>query len=505
MTSKSALKNIISSIILQVVTALSGLILPHFFIVFYGSAINGMISSVTQFLSYLALVEAGIGASAIVALYKPIEEKNENERNYILSAAKKFYFQSGVIYILLLMILLFCYPMLTGDQTDRITTILMIIVLAGSNLIDYFLLGKYRVLLSADQKVYVLNNIQSIGTILTIIVSLLLMFHNQDVVLVKFIATAVYACRTFAVIIYVRHHYSNIRFNIKTEKNALPQRWNALFHQIVGVICNNTDIVLITICLGSKSLVEASVYYVYNLAASMFTSLANSLSTAITPTFGNLAISERKEALWETYDNFEFFYFILIFTLYACMYVLLLPFVSIYTAGVNDANYIRPSLVGLFVLMGLVQNIRIPALSMICAYGHYKETQWRALIEAVINLSVSIVLILRLGIAGTVIGTICSYAYRTIDSIIYSRKFFERKVLKTTFIRLGRNALVMILFCYCVQAIGIQIDSWEKFFVDGLILFCSCIILFACVNYIFEHRKFKKHCRELSRIVKAAR
>ena len=74
MRSRKALKNILANLILQITVALSGLILPRFFIIAYGSAMNGMIVSVTQFISYLALVEAGVSAASIVGLYKPLAD-----------------------------------------------------------------------------------------------------------------------------------------------------------------------------------------------------------------------------------------------------------------------------------------------------------------------------------------------------------------------------------------------------------------------------------------------
>ena len=63
---------------------------------------NGMIVSVTQFISYLALVEAGVSAASIVGLYKPLADNNIDEINRILSATKRFYYRSGIAYVLLL-------------------------------------------------------------------------------------------------------------------------------------------------------------------------------------------------------------------------------------------------------------------------------------------------------------------------------------------------------------------------------------------------------------------
>ena len=88
-----------------------------------------------------------------------------------------------------------------------------------------------------------------------------------------------------------------------------------------------------------------------------------------------------------SYSNFEYMYFIVFFIACICVAVLLLPFVKIYTANVKDADYIRPLAAILFVAIIFLQNVRIPGLTMICAAGHYKETQPQAIREAVINFS----------------------------------------------------------------------------------------------------------------------
>ena len=119
MRSKSALKNILANLILQITAAISGLILPRFFIIAYGSTMNGMIVSVTQFISYMALVEAGVSAASIVGLYKPLADNNIVEVNRILSATKRFYYRSGIFYIALLVILVAAYPLLVKKPDRR--------------------------------------------------------------------------------------------------------------------------------------------------------------------------------------------------------------------------------------------------------------------------------------------------------------------------------------------------------------------------------------------------
>ena len=61
MRSKKAILNIISSLLLQVTTLICGFIVPKIIIEKFGSNVNGLVSSITQFLAYITLLEAGIG------------------------------------------------------------------------------------------------------------------------------------------------------------------------------------------------------------------------------------------------------------------------------------------------------------------------------------------------------------------------------------------------------------------------------------------------------------
>ena len=79
MRSKKAIKNIISSLSQQIAVIICGLILPRAIIGTYGSNVNGLISSITQFLSYITLLEAGIGPVIKSVLYKPIANKEKKE------------------------------------------------------------------------------------------------------------------------------------------------------------------------------------------------------------------------------------------------------------------------------------------------------------------------------------------------------------------------------------------------------------------------------------------
>ena len=155
MKASRAYRNIISNFAVQIISAIAGIIIPKLIIIQYGSTINGMVGSVGQFLMYAGLVEAGIGNASIVALYKPLTEKSWNDVNVILSEANRKYRKSGFIYILITLLIACIYPFFVSDQIDYSFAFNMTILLSLMGVIDYFLIGKYKVLLTADNKYYI--------------------------------------------------------------------------------------------------------------------------------------------------------------------------------------------------------------------------------------------------------------------------------------------------------------------------------------------------------------
>ena len=71
-----AMKNISSNLILQLVVIVSGFIIPKLLIGSFGSDTYGLVASITQFLSLIMLLEAGIGPVIKAKLYKYIADDN---------------------------------------------------------------------------------------------------------------------------------------------------------------------------------------------------------------------------------------------------------------------------------------------------------------------------------------------------------------------------------------------------------------------------------------------
>ena len=168
--------------------------------------------------------------------------------------------------------------------------------------------------------------------------------------------------------------------------------------------------------------------------------------------------------------------------------MLIIPFMKIYTYGINDANYIRPITAILFVLITIGKGIRTPSMTMILAVGHYRETKKAAIFEALINITVSLGLVNFLGINGLLIGTLCSHIYRTIDVILYNDKKIVHDTKEKTLKRIIRNIICM----FVILSIGIYINShimphtWISWLIYAVAVGIGSLIVILGINGIME-------------------
>jgi O-antigen/teichoic acid export membrane protein len=299
--------------------------------------------------------------------------------------------------------------------------------------------------------------------------------------------------RLVLVKIYAKRKYPELDFHAEPKDSALKQKNAALLHQVVGIIVNNTDTTVLTICLGTKSLLEVSVYGVYMMVVNAVNQLMTSFSNGLTAGFGEVIAKNEEETLKKSYSSYEYMYFVIMFIVIACMGVLILPFVGVYTVNLTDVQYVRPLLGFLFTLIVLMQNVRIPGLTIICAAGHYKETRYQAILEAVINITVSLGLVWKLGMAGVLLGTVCSYGYRSFDIVFYTSRHLVKGCAKISLIRIVRNGIAVAFLCIVgTYVIPQNMASFIIWFLYAIGMVAVSVFTIVGVNYVVEPDEFKE-------------
>lgn len=492
-----SLKNLIYSILGQLITIAIGLLIPRLYITSYGSEINGLLNSVNQYIVYLALFEAGVGTVTLQALYKPISLSDYDSINGILSATHKYYKKTGNWYLMSLIVLSLLYPLLVDSELNYFFISAVVFLCGISNVILYYFQGKYKLLLQADGKNYVLSNLTTVVNIFVGISKVILIYLGYGVIQVLIVSFFINTIQALYIVYYIKKNYSWIDVNVLPNNSAISQKSFSFIHQIAGMIFQNTDVLILTIVCGLKIV---SVYSMYKLIMTYLEQLLTLLITSFNFILGQTFQTNLKQYI-ERIDVFESLYSAICFSIYSVTLFLLIPFISIYTRGVTDINYVDSNLAVLFITIALLTVIRTPMLYTIQFAGHFKETLPQTIIETVINLMLSLILVLKFNVYGVLIGTVCALIYRTNDVIIYSnRKLLNRSPRKTYLIHLLNVCLLVITQILFKVIFTNPIKTYIDFICVGLISTVISVMVYGIAHfslfkdnkkYIFEFIKRK--------------
>lgn len=490
---KKALFNILTNILVQAMTAISGFVVQRLILNICGSEINGLVSSISQFLTYAGLVEMGIGNAAIVALYKPIVEKDISSINKILGTATKKYIYSGIIYTVIVCGIALLYPFVVHTELEFNFIFSMVFVVAISGIVDFLVIGKYKVFLIASQKYYVLNIIKIIVTFTNIITNIVLLLNGYSIIIVKGSILISKLIEVLMIKIYIKEKYSKIKFEGNNSLVIIEQQSNALVHQIASVVVYNTDLVLLTLfTTTSGKLKEVSVYAVYCMVFSVINNLITTLTTGMDAIFGDMIARGQKKKVTNFFDGYEYWYLLVVYILFTCFMVLTLPFIYCYTKGINDVNYLRIEVGILFGINGILATLKDPFGVLIKAYGHYKQTQKFTIGEAVINIIISILLVNKWGIRGVLLGTAISHLYICIEFARYvNHKLLLRDWRKSLKNNLCNVLIMTVLTIIELQFISIK-STWYTWIVKSLFVVVINTMVFFVGNYIMNGDEMKK-------------
>lgn len=489
MRSKNTKYNLLFGILSQAVSIILGVILPRLFLTSYGSEINGLLSSVTQIYAYIALVEAGIGTAALQALYRTVGAKDQSGTNSILAAVDHYYKRTGVIYLFCIFAFSAIYPFLVSTTIPRTTVVLVIVLNGLGSVVNFFFQGKYKLLLQAEGKNYIITNLNTVIHIATNFAKIYFVAAGFDVIIVQMAAFVVNLLQMLYISWYIRKQYTWVDLHAIPDYTSIAQSKNVLVHQMSGLVFNNTDTIILTFVCGLKTV---SVYSMYTLLFGMISTFLNTVTDSVSFVFGQTYHINRKQYV-RILELYELYYMALVFALYTVANCFILPFLSLYTHGVTDINYVNAYLPYLFVSTYLLSCGRKSSNLTINFAEHFKLTQCRSILESVINVVVSLVCVFRFGIYGVLIGTIAALLYRTNDMIIYAnKKILNRSPWKTYRRWLVNLALFVVLTVLSKQIFAhIALDTYPRIILWAAIACVVVVPLFFAVASVFDKETYR--------------
>lgn len=481
---KSIFLNISISLMSQFVTIICGLIAPRLLLSHFGSEIYGATTSITQFLSYIMLIEGGIGGVARAALYKPLAENDINTISNILFAIKRFFYNVGRIFIIYVLLVAVSFKHISSiDSLDYLSTFFLVVIISLSTFAQYFIGISYSLLIQADQKTYIVTGISTLAVMVNTIAIVVLVNLNFNILIVKLVSSLIFVLRPICLAIYVRKHYKLAKR--QTEKHILKDTKEGLGQHIAYFVHSNTDVVILTLL---SSLENVAVYSVYYLIISNVQSLATSFSAGMEAIFGEMYAKNEKN-LKDTFLKYEGLMSIVGTILFVSTAILIVPFVKLYTAGVTDANYIQPLFALIMIFASIIYLMRLPYHNMVIAVGHFRQTKIAAYGEAILNVGTSLILVGKFGIVGVAIGTAVATAFRYLYYAVYLSKNILnipiKSIVKRNVVTFTVVAVLLLLSSQLMNTV--RITNYFNWAVVGV-----CVFVFVTIITLIVHTCFYK-------------
>ena len=478
--------NVVSNLFLQFVTILSGFIIPKIILNYFGSEVNGLVSSLNQLLNYVSLLEGGVTSVVMANLYKPLYDNDTNKISSIINTADSFYKKVSYIFVIYTFILALIYPIITSTSFSFTYIFCLTIILSFSLFIQYCFSLSLKCLLNSDKKVYIVSITQSIIIVINILISIVIVRLYPSIHLLKLFTSLLFLIQPIIFHYYVNKYYK-LDKSADIDSKLLSSRWDGFSINIAYFVHANTDITILTFL---TNLSTVSVYSVYSLVTGGLRQIVTAISNGISPSIGRLYAKGNNKELNEKFDIYEHIIFVLVFFLFSVGMLLITPFVSIYTNNIKDANYNQLLFGYIIILAEGLYVLRSPYVQLAYSANKFKDMKVHAYIEAFLNISISLLLVKALGLLGVAIGTLVAMLYRTIYQVIY----LQNNILNRSFLIFVKKAFIFILFyligfIFCKNIYIVSEYNITTWLISAFIYSFIMLIISLFISFVFYRKE----------------
>ncbi len=421
------IKNMLITVGFSVLNFILGIYEVRLFLNAYGDVINGLIQTGNQALSYIALFESGICAAFLYHLYKPIGENNYNRVSSLYKGFKRSMLR--VTYMMMVAAIGICaiMPLIIRDKTIPYVQSFAILSLISVRFIAPYavsLAPKY--MLIAREKKYKAEIIdglkQSLVYAFDIIV--LLIWNPSIYVLLAINAIIVVGIGFLSQVLMNREYWGMIYREVEPDFTPTKMSKDLLAHNISGLAFNSSaNIVLASL---SPSLMSATIYSSYNKLISNIVSMGQKIVEGANASVG-VKISRNDSNVYcvfrEIVSCSQFFSSVIVITLIVCIN----SFIELWIGAEYTVDLFCVVMFCLVIYEEIMQRSYFVARN---AKGLFKESRNFTIIQAAVNIVISLALTPSLGVAGVLIGIMVGRFFISIPCnyrLVYQKVFQDER------------------------------------------------------------------------------
>lgn len=491
MKNKNSIYNALSAIIFTLINGLFGIIVTRLVILHYGSDFNGLNSTANQIVNVLLIFEGGFTIASNVALFKPIGENAYDKVNGYLFLTRKKFREIGIICLVLGAFVSIIYSLLINSSLPKELVFSVIFMTVISTSFNLFYATTYRVLLQSNQKEYIINIIMSFCVGMGHIFNILVVYIDGSIWLIRFTTMTFSILSSLMIGFYAKkiYKYIDIKKDYSTSLTISGTK-DVMIQKITGVIYNAVPIVFLSIS-SSGGTVLASVYAVYNNVLNMIKSLLRGIIDAPRHGIGAMISEKSKDEVWNVYFQYEYISICAIFVTLVTTYVLIMPFIKLYTSGIQDAEYYDIYIALLMIIIAFFELIHIPSGHLMNMAGQFKIGKNIQLIACICLIICMPIGLITSGVYGLLVAIVLVAILLAILEIVFVHSYyFKNKLLNFLFLLIPFS-LLGIVACYVERLLFININGVIEFVISGCILTLTNLLLVIIISLFLYRSEIK--------------
>lgn len=372
-------------------------------------AFVGLTGTLGNILGYLNLVELGVGAAIAFNLYKPLQERNHEKLNDLISLFGYYYRNIGLVVLGAGIVISLFFPIIFKDQEFSFLLIYFAFYsFLGSTLLGYFV--NYRTtILNADQRGYTMTAYFAICSYVKTFLQMWLAYNYCNFYLYIAIEFSVGLLNVYMLNRKVSKLYPWLEVSVKRGKevakdypNIMKSTKQVFVHKIKDFMLTQSD--QLFIFLFVKSLSVVAYYGNYVLVISRLMGFFNGVYGGVHASIGNLVAEGNKPRMLHVFwELMALRYFVAGFSCF-CVFFLIDPFICNW---LGSEYVLGTSIVTALVVYEFISASRGTVDMFNFAFGHYGDV-WAAWLEGILNITFIFIFASQYGIVGILMGKLCS-------------------------------------------------------------------------------------------------
>lgn len=404
---ENSMRNVLVAWLGQAISVLMSFVTRGVFAHLLSADYLGLENLFASVLTMLSLAELGVGSAIVFSLYKPLAEGDAAQVKALMRLFKRVYIAIGITIAVVGCALTPFVDVIIKDVPDIPLLQVYFLFFVANTSVSYFFSYKGS-LIAADQRKYIVSLVQYSFQVLMCIAQIVVLLTTRDYLLFLVCMVSSTLLQNIVISTVADRMYPFLKekdvdpVDRETLTTIKKNVFAMIMHKTASVAGNPANSIILSMFVG---LTPLAAYGNYMLVINSLTRIMDQTFDAITAPVGNLGVLESKERQHEVFKTC-FFVNVLFYTLISVVLLCLFnPFISF---AFGEQYVLAEWLVCMIVLLFYLKGLRTAALTFITAFGLFWYTKWKAVLETVLLLVLSVILVQPFGIAGVVTSGLIS-------------------------------------------------------------------------------------------------